>query len=263
MTNDLTNRRRQTWIIGASHGIGEALALELAKRGERLCLSGRDVAALEALRARLNGPHGDAREHLVMPLNVADMASVAHTAKSLQETWGPCDRIIFMAGLYDPMPTDQLDLVKCRQIIEVNLLGAFWVVDAALKHFKDYGTGQLVLCGSVAGYRGLPNAQPYGASKAGLNNLAESLRAEHQSWLDVKLINPGFVKTRLTDKNSFNMPFRISVDSAARRIAKGLEGKGFEIHFPKRFTMIMKLMSILPEGLYFSSMKQKPPKGGQ
>lgn len=118
--------------------------------------------------------------------------------------------------------------------------------------FKQQGHGQIVLCASVAGYRGLPNAQPYCATKAALINYAESLKIELEpEHIDVKIICPGFVKTDLTDKNDFKMPMMISADEAASAISKGLTQKGFEIHFPKRFTLIMKTLRLIPNWLFF------------
>jgi short-subunit dehydrogenase len=130
------------------------------------------------------------------------------------------------------------------------LNGAFNAVHAVLPILKSQAHGQFVLCGSVAGYCGLPNGQPYSATKAGVINLAESLRAE-EGHLDIKVINPGFVRTPLTDKNNFKMPMMIEPEEAAKIIVKGLQSKKFEIHFPKRFTFLMKILSVLPDFLYF------------
>lgn len=132
----------------------------------------------------------------------------------------------------------------------MNLLGAFTLIDSVLPILKQQRSGQLALCGSVAGYNGLPGGQPYSATKAAVINLAESLKAENPQ-LDIKVINPGFVKTPLTDKNSFQMPMMVSPEYAAQAIAEGLLKRGFEIHFPKKFTLLMKLLRILPRGLYF------------
>ena len=131
------------------------------------------------------------------------------------------------------------------------------MIETVLPLLLAQGGGQITLCASVAGYRGLPKSQPYGATKAGLINIAESLAAEVPKQIDVRVINPGFVESRLTDKNDFKMPMRISPEKAAKAIADGLNKPGFEIHFPKAFTRIMKLLSYLPNSLYFALMRRQ------
>jgi short-subunit dehydrogenase len=235
-----------TWIIGASSGIGEALAYELARQGETIALSARNGEALSGICAQLKGAG-----HLVMPVDASDAAALFAVADNLKAQWGRIDRIIFMAGLYTPMKLGALDLNETAKIINVNLMGAFNATEAGLRALKPQGKGQLVLCASVAGYRGLPNSQPYGATKAAVINLATSLRLEHGHYLDIKVINPGFVTSRLTQKNDFEMPFKISPEKAAKALARGLKSKDFEIHFPKQFTLIMKTLALLPDELYF------------
>jgi short-subunit dehydrogenase len=239
----------RSWIIGASSGIGEALAYELARRGETLILSARNHQALDEIIGRLKG-----QGHTALPLDVGDTEAVMAAAKTVAQG-GPIDRIIFMAGLYSPMKLGQLDLKETQKIIHINLMGAFNLTEAALSVLTPQGKGQLVLCASVAGFRGLPNSQPYGSTKAAVINLATSLRAEHGHYLDIKVMNPGFVATRLTDKNDFEMPFRITPEKAAKAIWRGLKSKAFEIHFPKQFTLMMKALALLPDGLYFNAVK--------
>jgi short-subunit dehydrogenase len=239
-----------TWIIGASSGIGEALAIELAKRGETVCVTARNAQAIEAVKARLPG-HG----HVALAADATDMSALMSTAQKLFHVWTQVDRVIFMAGAYTPMRLGELDLKETRSIIEINLAGAFNTVEVALSLLKSQTGGQIVLCGSVAGYRGLPNAQPYAATKAGVISLANSLRAEWGQRFDIKLINPGFVTSRLTDKNDFDMPMKITAEKAAQIIAKGLNSKRFEIHFPAAFSIGAKLLAILPDGLFFNAVK--------
>lgn len=262
---------KKIWIIGASAGIGESLAKELAQRGHHVALSARNEEALQSLCEELPAVAGG--DHLVVPLDVAQFEQVTSARDHILERWGTFDSVVFMAGLYDPMSLGSLDLEKSETILTVNLLGAFYVVEAVLPTLLAKPKGQqaqLALCASVAGYRGLPNGQPYGASKAGVINLAESLRIEHGKCIDVKVINPGFVETRLTDKNDFAMPMRISSEKAARYIAKpllkGLTAKGwrrcwratrFEIHFPKQFTYFLKFLGILPNWIYFRLLRQR------
>lgn len=232
------------WIIGASSGIGYALAVELAAQGATLALSARSKDKLNTLNDELG------KGHAVLPLDVTDTKAFEATVKTIQVTFPRLDSTIFMAAIYNPAALKNLDIKDTYQTVNINLNGAFNTVHAVLPILKKQGTGQLALCASVAGYRGLPNAQPYGATKAALINLAESLRIE-ESELDIKVINPGFVHTPLTDKNDFKMPMIIESKEAAKIIARELQTGRFEIHFPKRFTFFMKLLRILPASLYF------------
>ena len=237
------------WIIGASSGIGRALAIELAKSGATLILSARRAEELEALHATLD------RAHHIFPFDVADSDAVMCMANRIRACISQLDRVIFMAAMYDPAPLAQLDLKAAHAALAINLGGALHIVHAVLPIFRSQGYGQLALCGSVAGYRGLPNGQPYSATKAAIINLAESLRAEERTF-DIKIINPGFVRTALTDKNTFKMPMRIEPEEAARIIARELQTACFEIHFPKRFTFLMKMIALLPSWIYFRCLSR-------
>lgn len=229
------------WIIGASSGIGYALARELSARGAILALSARRKDELEKLNDELG------ERHSVFILDTANAETTLRTAQAIRAAFGRIDRIIFLAAAYAPMKTDALDIVATKGIVDINLTGAFNVVHAVLPILKaQQPRGQLALCGSVAGYIGLPNGQPYSATKAAIINLAESLHAECKSSIDIKLISPGFVRTALTDKNNFKMPAMIEPEQAANAIADGLLAQGFEIHFPKRFTLFLKLLRLLP-----------------
>ncbi len=234
------------WIIGASSGIGKALAAELNRRGATLALSARRAEELQSLNEELGGQHN------VFPVDVTDTALMEKTAKAIAASFCRIDSIIFMAAIYAPEKLAQMDMAVTRQIVDVNLNGAFNTVHTALPILNAQNGGQIALCGSVAGYRGLPGGQPYSATKAAVINLAESLRAEQaHNNIDVKVINPGFVRTPMTDKNDFKMPMMIEPEDAAKAIANGLQSKCFEIHFPKRFTFLMKLLHLLPPFLYF------------
>ena len=230
------------WIIGASDGIGAALARHWAGKGARLILSSRSEDVLLELAADL-GP-----QHQALRVDVADRASL-DAAASVIAASGPLDRIIHMAALYDPGSVDALDPKIAAQIVTVNLTGSFHVAQVATPLLR--GGGQLALCGSVAGYFGLPQGQIYSATKAGVMNLAQSLRAELFGRIDVRLISPGFVDTRLTRRNDFRMPAMVKPEAAAKAIAAGLDRRRFEIHFPRRFTFFVKLLSILP---YWASL---------
>jgi short-subunit dehydrogenase len=234
-------KNEHIWVIGSSSGIGHALAEELAAQGATLALSARREEELVELNEALGGAHE------VCPLDVSDTKAVEATAKHLQQSWPRIDRVIFMAAIYKPLEVVEVTPDFAKQLVEVNLLGGIYVSHAVLPvlEAQEQG-GQLVLCGSVAGYTGLPSGQPYSATKAAIINYAESLYAEASDKLDIKLINPGFVRTRITDKNQFKMPFRIEPDEAAKAIAKGLKAGAFEIHFPKAFTYGVKFLGVLP-----------------
>lgn len=229
------------WIIGASSGIGLSLARELAARGAVLALTSRRKEELDSLQVELGGAHS------VFSLDVTDADTVNRTAQAIRAAFGRIDRIIFLAAAYAPMKLDSLDQVVTRQIIETNVGGAFNIVHAALVVFKTQKIkGQIALCGSVAGYIGLPGGQPYSATKSAVINLAESLYAECRDICDVKLINPGFVRTPLTAKNKFKMPMMVEPEQAAVHIAEGLLARAFEIHFPRKFTLFLKFIQHLP-----------------
>jgi len=225
------------WIIGASEGIGAALAREWAERGAQLVLSARSRSSLEDLAASLGS------EHVALPLDVVDRASIDSAAARIAGI-GPLDRVVHLAALYDPGKIAELNPETAARIVSTNLTGSFHIAQVAPSLLRD--GGQLALCGSVAGYIGLPQGQIYSATKAGVINLAESLRAELAGRIDVRLISPGFVDTRLTRRNDFHMPAMISPEDAARAIITGLNKRRFEVHFPRRLTWGLKLLSALP-----------------
>ncbi|MBA83894.1 SDR family NAD(P)-dependent oxidoreductase [Thalassobius sp. S69A] len=229
---------KNVWIIGASAGIGAALARALSAQGAQLTVSARDAQALETLARDCPGAR-------VLPLDLGQPETLDAAARLIPEN--SLDAVICTAALYDPGRVADLDRVRTRALVQVNLLGTFEVARLApplLKH-----GGQLVLFGSVAGYIGLPGGQAYSATKAAVNNLAETLRIELAPRVDVRLVCPGFVRSRLTDRNRFDMPAIITAEEAAQQTLRGMQGRGFEIHYPKRFTRAMKLLRALPYGL--------------
>ncbi|MGE4313550.1 MAG: SDR family NAD(P)-dependent oxidoreductase [Pseudobdellovibrionaceae bacterium] len=240
------------WIIGASSGIGKALAYELHERGARLILSARSKDKLDELAGSLN------RNHIVLPLDVAKEDAFEKAFRTLQKADTLPDRMVTLAAIYEPGPVDGMDLKKASRLIDINLKGTLSFVQTALEIARTRRAyTQIAVCGSVAGYSGLPNGQPYSATKAAVMNFAESLRAECQSdHIDIRLISPGFVDTPMTKKNDFSMPMMVTPQEAAASIADGLAASVFEIHFPKRFTFLVKFMRILPYGLFFPLMKK-------
>lgn len=229
---------KRIWIIGASAGIGQALAQALAAQGAQLILSARDGAALATLADEL-----DAQS---LPLDLARRDTLADAVAQLAAT-ARLDAVICTAALYDPARVADLDPDRTEELVRVNLLGTLDVARLCPPLLRD--GGQLVLFGSVAGYFGLPGGQAYSATKAAINNLAESLRIELAPRVDVRLVCPGFVRSRLTAKNDFRMPDIMEPEDAAREILNGLQTRAFEIHFPKRFTRRIKLLRALPYAL--------------
>jgi NADP-dependent 3-hydroxy acid dehydrogenase YdfG len=227
------------WIIGASSGIGRSLAKELASRGAQIAASARSETKLAALKQEI----GAACQNF--PLDVTDSALTLRTAQAIYAAYGKIDRVIILSASYMPMKLTALDLVATKQMLDINILGTIHVLHAVLPILQQQ-SGQIALCGSVAGYIGLPGGQPYSATKAAIINLSESLHAECRKEIDIKLISPGFVSTPLTDKNNFNMPMIISAEAAANAIACGLQSSCFEIHFPKLFTLSLKALALLP-----------------
>lgn len=243
-------QNKHIWIIGASSGIGKAIAIHLAREGATLALSARSEEDLNKTLTTLEEVAPN-QPHLALPLDVLDHEALYSAGQTLTQTRPRIDSIIHLAAIYDPTSFKDMERESAHNLIDINLKGSINLILTALPLFRQQQGGQLAICGSVAGYCGLPNGQPYSASKAAIINLVESLCAE-EPGLDIRLISPGFVRTPLTDKNPFPMPFIIEPEEAAERIANGLLGKAYEIHFPKRLTLMMKLLRLLPAPLYFA-----------
>jgi len=231
------------WIIGASSGIGAELAIALSQQGANVILSARRESELQLVHAKLTGAN-----HQVLAFDISDHAQTVTAFQGIKRL----DRVIYMAAVYDPSEKGRTDVAFIQKSLQVNLGGVYNMLDVAAPFFTSQGHGQIALCGSVAGYFGLPNAQPYASTKAAITNLAESLYIEFQpNNIDVKLISPGFVSTPMTNKNDFEMPMLVTAETAAQSIVKGLTSNAFEIHFPKRFTLLIKLLRLLPYWLAF------------
>ncbi len=231
------------WIIGASAGIGHQMALQYLQAGHNVAVSARDENSLNKLREYKNC--------LALPLDVVDEKAVKKSFEIILRKFQTIDLFIYGSAIYKPMKACEMDVEFAKKTIDVNLTSVFYFLDLVVKKMREQKSGHVALIASVAGYRGLPNSLAYGASKAGLINLAESLYAELKPCgIDVSVINPGFVKTRLTAQNNFKMPFLLEAKDAAKIIIKGLKAKKFEIHFPKKFTFFLKFLRILPNFLF-------------
>ncbi len=243
---------RRCWIVGASTGIGAALAEVLSGAGARVALSSRRAVLLEGQAARLG-----AERTLAVPLDIRDAAGVMAGAQRIKAAWGGIDVVVLMAGDYKPMRAWEVDLEAARSMIDTNLTGPFNVLAAVMPTLVAQGAGHLVLVSSVAGFRGLPKGLVYGPTKAALINLAETLYLDLQPrGIAVSVVNPGFVRTPLTAQNDFEMPALIEPAEAARDILAGLARGDFEMHFPRRFTRWLKLLRLLPYRLYFPAIRK-------
>ena len=243
---------RRCWIVGASTGIGAALAEELAGKGARVALSARRREPLEEMAARF----GKGRA-LALQLDITDAPALGKAAAHLERAWGGIDLVVVMAGEYKPMRAWELEVAAARSMVEVNLVGPYNVLAAVLPGLLARGSGTIALVSSVAGYRGLPKSLVYGPTKAAVINLAETLYLDLQpKGIGVCVVNPGFVRTPMTAQNDFRMPALIEPAEAAGEIVKGLEKGEFEIHFPKRFTRFLKLLRVLPYGRYFPAVRK-------
>lgn len=243
---------KKVWLIGASEGIGAALATGLASAGARVAISARNQTKLEEILAELGG-----NGHIALPLNVRNYETVKKAWEMLLNKWNGIDIVIYNAGAYQPMGAQQFNLEEIETMLDVNLSGAFRALSFVLPYFIKQNSGHIAMIGSVAGYNGLPNAIGYGASKAGVIHLAQNLKADlGDTNIKVQLINPGFVDTRLTRKNTFKMPFLITPEKAAGYIICGLASNSFETHFPKRISLILKAFSFLPNPVYFWIMRK-------
>ncbi len=242
-------RGKTVWLVGASSGIGQATAHALHGLGARVVVSARGAAALDAFVTSHPGA-------LALPLDASDVDAVKAAAQTIFNT-GPLDLVFYCAGYYKDMRATEFDLSEMLRHQQVNYVGALHVLDAVLPHFLARKAGHISLVSSVAGYRGLPKSLAYGPTKAALINLAETLFVDLQdSHVGVSLVCPGFVETPLTAQNDFSMPALLTPAQAAEEIIQGW-GKGrFEIHFPKRFTLWVKAMQLLPNGLYFRLIRK-------
>ena len=236
---------KNVWITGASSGIGKALAIKFATEDWQVAASARRENLLQELNSKNSNIHS-------FPLDVKDESETKKVFQDIVEKFKTVDICVFCTGIHDPESEKKLSNEKIREIMETNFFGTVNCIMAVNKFFRDKQSGHISIVSSVAGYRGLPAAPAYCASKAALISLAESLYFDFKRFnVRVSVISPGFIKTPMTDKNKFPMPMIKSPEYAAEKMFIGLTKKNvFEIHFPMALTLIMKLLKIMPNWLY-------------
>jgi len=245
---------RVVWITGASSGLGREVALQLAKRGMKVAISARGEDALKEVAAEFSSARASDGGIYPYPLDTTDEAACASVVERIEADLGAIDLAILNAGTHIPTPADNLVVEPFRKLMDVNVMGTVHCLCPLAQAMMQRRAGHIAIVSSVAGYSGLPTAAAYGASKAALINMAEALKIDLEPFdVRVSLVNPGFVRTPLTDKNEFPMPFLMEVEPAAARMISGLlEKSGFEVTFPRRFTYMLKFLRILPYGIYFA-----------
>lgn len=238
--------REVIWIVGASTGIGQALAERLAGQGASVVVSARNAVPLESFQARY--PAG-----MAVPLDVTDAAAVRAACEAIVARYGRLDRVLFCAGVYRALRATGYDLGQMLQHQQVNYVGALNLLAPVIPLFLFQGQGHISLVSSVAGFSGLPQGLAYGPTKAALTHLAETLFLDlRPKGLGVSVVHPGFVETPLTRQNEFPMPFLQTPQQAAEAIERGWRRGQFEIHFPRRFSLILKALRLLPYRWYFA-----------
>ena len=233
---------KRYWLVGASEGLGREVAFCLSRAGAEVIVSARSEDRLKALVGELPGKAS------YITVDVADRAAVEAAAKEA----GEIDGVVYLAGVYWPMKAQEWDNEKADMMGEVNFLGASRVVGSVIKDMVAKDAGHIVLVGSLSGFRGLPGAIGYCSSKAGMMSLAESMQADlRSSPIEVQLINPGFIKTRLTEKNDFNMPFIMSPEDAAKEVFEHMNTDTFKKSFPMMFSWVFRLSQFMPDWMYY------------
>ena len=233
---------KRYWLVGASEGLGRELAKVMSRAGAEVIVSARSENRLKSLVAALPNK----ASHVAV--DVTDMEDVKRAAAEV----GAIDGLVYLAGVYWPMKASEWDNENATQMAEVNFLGASRVVGEVIGSMIDKGAGHIVLTGSLSGFRGLPGAIGYSASKAGVMALAESMQADlRTSPVKVQVVNPGFIKTRLTEKNDFNMPFIMEPEAAAEAFFAHMNTGNFKRSFPMLFSWIFRASQFMPDWMYF------------
>ncbi len=240
----MSENQKKIWITGASSGIGKAVAEKFANEGWKVAVSARRKELLDELAKNQNITS--------FPLDVTDRAQINEVFKKILNEFGDLNLCLFSSGTYEPKDEQRIDPDKIKNVMSVNFLGVIDCVKSVEDYFKNKKSGHISIVSSIASYRGLPNSSGYGPSKAALTNFSESIYFDFKKHgVRISIVSPGFIKTPLTDKNEFPMPFLKTPEYAAEKIFSGLiKSNSFEIHFPKGLTLTLKFLRILPYRLY-------------
>ena len=240
----MSEKQKKIWITGASSGIGKSVAEKFANEGWKVAVSARRKELLDELAKNTN--------IVSFPLDVTNRNQINEVFKNIIDNFGDLDICLFSSGTYEPKDEQNIDPDKIKNVMNVNFLGVIDCVKSVERYYKDKKSGHISIVSSIAGYRGLPNSSGYGPSKAALTNFSESIYFDFKKFgVRVSIVSPGFIKTPLTDKNEFPMPFLKTPEYAAEKIFNGLvKSSAFEIHFPKGLTLTLKFLRILPYRLY-------------
>ncbi len=240
----MSENQKKIWITGASSGIGKAVAEKFASEGWMVAASARRQEILNKMAENQN--------IFAYPLDVTQKENVTKIFNKIIDDFKNVDICLFCSGTYDPKLEQEINIEQNKFVMETNYFGVLNCIKAVETYFKNKKSGQISIVSSVAAYRGLPNSSGYGPSKAALTNLTESIYFDFKKHnVKISLVSPGFIKTPLTDKNEFPMPFIRSPEFAADKIFQGLTKKNiFEIHFPLGLTLTLKFLRILPYKLY-------------
>ena len=240
----MSENQKKIWITGASSGIGKAVAEKFALEGWKVAVSARRKEILDEMSKHEN--------IFSYPLDVTNQEQIKNSFEKIINDFNGLDLCLFSSGTYDPKLEQEINVKQNKFVMETNFFGVLYCINTVEKYFKDKKNGHISIVSSVAAYRGLPNSSGYGPSKAALTNLTESLYFDFKKHnVRISLISPGFIKTPLTDKNEFAMPFIKSPEFAAKKMFEGLtRSKTFEIHFPKALTILLKILRILPYKIY-------------
>ena len=245
MSDNKKIRWSNVWVIGASSGIGLELAKQLSSLCENITVSARNLNKLEVESAAFENMRA-------LQLDITKKDQIKEVASKIGRDCGPIDLVVISSGVWRPSKLPNLDVEAFCESIDVNYLGVVRVIDAVGPQMVERQSGQIAIIASIAGYRGLPNAAAYAPTKAALINLAECIYPQFKrTGVDISVVNPGFVETPMTSVNEFTMPFIQTPERAAAKIVIGLKRKDYEIAFPKRLTIILKILRILPNRIFF------------
>ncbi len=239
--------RKNIWLIGCSSGIGLNLLKLYLDKGHNVIASSREIEK----NKKLNELKDSYYNLKLLNCDVSDSDSVNKAVHSIFESYNNLELCIFNAGIYEAMNYKQWNIKNFENITNINYLGAVRVIDALVPYLEKQEFSRCVFNASLSSYFGLPYGGAYSASKAALVNFAQSIQAELlEKGIEIQIVNHGFVKTRLTAKNDFEMPELMEPEFAAKKIFKGIENRyQFEIRFPFKLSLFLRLLNLLPYSL--------------